>query len=513
MLYRVLVVEDDNNIRKGLVKIISNMELPIESIYEAENGQHALKILGQQRPDIIITDIRMPAMNGLDFIEQVKASGSNARFVILSGYSEFSYAQRAISYNVFEYLLKPVKKGKLYQTLVKLMEQVKQETDDKEQKLKNDKKLQEYHSVILKEVLEGYQTSNNIDYIFSNAGVAFKKTGFAICSFYCKSNTDLIKDLLEQNSEYLNICFKYISRYNHIICLVNLEILELSNACSLLKRRMYAFADENKVYAYSGISEWSDNTAKLVELVKEAEKALDYRLLNNSDLVFLYSDIKKNTRLKPSLNAYYEEIFNAMNIKDMKGLSLGIDRMFDFLQKLSPFTPGLFKNSIACYILYYMPSGKQDLITGSISSIEDIYQSSDSLFDFKMHIKQLFHSICKKENEDSASIYTNKIHSAIKYLETNYTKNLSLDEVAGHININASYFSNIFKKETGMYFSDYLQNIRIEKSKSLLMQPCYKVYEIAESVGFMDEKYYFKVFKKLTGITPNQYRNGIQRPE
>jgi YesN/AraC family two-component response regulator len=121
----------------------------------------------------------------------------------------------------------------------------------------------------------------------------------------------------------------------------------------------------------------------------------------------------------------------------------------------------------------------------------------------------MFYNICKFEKDNSVKNYNNKISTAIKYIEKNYSNNLSLEEVAKYINMNTSYFSNTFKKETGVYFSDFLQKIRVEKSKGLLVQPQHKIYEIAEKVGFMDEKYYFKIFKKLTGITPNQYRNGV----
>jgi len=106
-------------------------------------------------------------------------------------------------------------------------------------------------------------------------------------------------------------------------------------------------------------------------------------------------------------------------------------------------------------------------------------------------------------------LYGVRINAAVKYIEANYNRNICLEEVASHIGANACYFSNSFKRAMGMYFSEYLHKVRINKSKSLLMQPRYKIYEVAESVGFMDEKYYFKVFKKLTGVTPTQYRNGI----
>ncbi len=511
MLYRLLIVEDDNNIRKGLLKIIGKMELPLESIYEAENGESALYVIGQHQPDIIITDIKMPGMSGLDFIDHVKKSGSNARFIILSGYGEFSFAQRAISYNVSEYLLKPVKKEKLYNALIQQIKKLKEEEEETERKLRNERKLKEYYTVIIKEMLEGYQSLNDIELILSSAGITLRKTGFSIYSLYCKARIDVVDDFLDQNSESLNICFKYVNRHSHIVCLSNTDMAEHAALRTLLNKKIPPLALANKITIYCGLSEWTNMIAKLPELIKEAEKALDFRLLSNSSQVFQYAEIKKQTKLKPALNAYYEEIANAVDREDTSGLNTGIDRLFNFLQSLSPLTPSLLKNSIAYYFLYYLPSEKQDLSVNSINTIEDIYQQSDTLLDFRMNIKKMLNTICINEKEDAMNLFGIKISTAIKYIENNYAKNISLEDVAGHINANASYFSKTFKKDTGMYFSDYLQKIRIEKSKSLLMQPRYKIYEVAENVGFMDEKYFFKVFKKVTGVTPNQYRNGFTR--
>ncbi len=511
-MYRILIAEDDNTIRKGLAKIIGNMALPVGEILEAEDGRAAMEAVRQQSPDIVITDIRMPHMSGLDFIEQARAINPGIRFVILSGYSEFSYAQRAISFNVSEYLLKPVKKEKLHQTLLKLMDQLAAENAEREQKQKNDKKLKDYYSVLLKDILEGYQNASDLDDILANAGIPFRPDGFAIFSFYCRAGSGFGRELPAELADELKICFQYVSRYHHIICLANMGSDEYAAVCPRLKGRLAAAAAAFKAQLYCGVSTWADTASRLTELVREAEKALDYRLLNLADRVYHFSEVRQHTRLKPVLNAYYDELHNAMSSKDLKSLSTAIDRLFDFLQKLSPATPGLFRNPIACYFLYHMPSDRQDQITAWINGIEDLYQASDSLFDFKANVKQLFQSICKAEAVDNAGIYNNKIVAAIKYIENNYAKNLSLEDVAGQVNINASYFSNTFKKETGMYFSDFLQKIRIERSKSLLLEPRYKIYEIAESVGFLDEKYFFKVFKKLTGVTPNQYRNGIRPP-
>ncbi len=502
-MYSILIVEDDNTIRKGLAKIIKKMDLPVVNIYEAENGKDAIVSIAQYNPHIIISDIKMPQLNGLDFVEHMKKAGSTAKYVILSGYGEFSFAQRAISCNVSEYLLKPVKKAKLYDTLSRLIEQLKQEEQEQILKLDNAKKIKQYHNVILREIMEGYHNSDDINFILSNADISFPQKGFAVLCIHCRAINDTILDFLHKHADPLHIFYCYITNYNNIICLLNMAQEEYSGVIPLIKEHISAFK-----IVYSGISEWSDSAAGLTDLVKHARDALDYRLLDYSSPIFLYSELKRNIILQPALNTFYEEFLNSLYSKYPQELYISIDHLFDFLLKLKPVTPPLIKNSLESLIQYHLPPDKKRLLVNSMN-IEHLYQSSESLADFRINVKQMFKNLCKFENESSDKKYNNKIAAAIKFIEENYVKNLSLEEVAGYINMNASYFSNIFKKDTGMYFSDFIQKIRVEKSKSLLVQPKYKIYEIAEKVGFTDEKYYFKIFKKITGVTPTQYRNGL----
>jgi len=513
MKYRLMVVEDDNNIRNGLIKIIDNMKLPLEEISSASNGTEALALADRIRPHIIITDIKMPAMNGLDFIERVIEMDPQIKTIIISGYSEFSYAQRAIRFNVSDYLLKPVKKDKLKSVLDKVIEEIMAKQRDKEQKAINDNRVKEYHRMLMKEILEGYHSSSDIDYVLSNAGIQFKKSGFMVYSVYCKTTGDLLWKFLDEASGELFIVFKYLNRYNHIICLVNTDLDESSLACGELSRKIKSYSEENMVSVYAGASEWKGSINQLTELVRQAEKALDVRLLTEKSQVFYYSNIRKHSGYKSALNVYFDEIKNAANHCNMAGIEAGTDRLFDFLLNKCQITPSLLKNSIAGYILYYMSPDKQDLILKSINEIEDIYQMSDTVNDFRIQVKQMLKKLSRSAMDENEKLYGNKIDAAIKYIEENYNQDIYLETVANHVKANASYFSNTFKRETGVYFSDYLQKIRIERAKALLMEPAYKIYEIAEMTGFLDEKYFYKVFKKITGVTPTQYRNGILTPE
>lgn len=507
-MYRLLIIEDDHTIRKGLVKIIQKMELPLADIVEAENGLDALKVTAEYKPHIVITDIKMPLMNGLAFIEQVKKTNPEIKFIIISGYSEFSFAQKAISYNVSEYLLKPIEKEKLSVILNRLLEQLERENEENLRKEKSEEKLREYYSNILKEILEGYHSTIDLDFTLSNAGVSCKKEYMAILSLYCKSNIQLLMNILDNCRYQLDVLFRYTYNQNTTICLINIDKPVIEVLPDLINQLIIKPAGDRKADVYCGLSECCIERAELPGLVRHSKKALAFRLTNALQHVHTYSEIKDIQVTSPALNAFYQEMSNAINAENPYEINMSIDHLFNFLYRLSPLTPDLIKNSIDNFIVYHMSQSKRSYVKMNFN-MEDICYSAETLASLQLNIKQIFQSICINKNDTLSANHTNRINTVIKYIEINYHKNISLEEVAKYININACYLSNMFKRETGMYFSDYLQKIRIEKSKVLLMQPQYRIYEVAESVGFLDEKYYYKIFKKLTGVTPNQYRNKI----
>lgn len=508
-MYRLLIVEDDNNIRKGLIKIINRMDLPVEQIYEAENGVEAMGMTRRQRPHIVITDIKMPCMNGLDFIEQVRKTLPNTKFIILSGYGEFTFAQKAISYNVSEYLLKPVKKNKLFEALVKLTEQLKQEEEEIYQRSKIDKKIKEYHSVILKEILEGFYGEGDVKSLLANTGISFKSEGFMALSLYSRSGNDLLAGFSAMYEKRLNILFSYKVKNNFLTCLISVNAAGFERFCKLAADCVSEYAGDNSARIYSGVSGVSGSVTALAELVRHSRRALDYRILGGAGFFYSYPQLIKKTAPKPVLNTFYEEVLNAVGTKNLNEIYRGIDHLFDSLLKLPALAPEIIKGSIEALFLRCIPGDKKVLHTDRLW-MEELYQSSESPADLKLHVKQAFGVIFTESDEDALmGIRNNKISCAIMFIERNYNKNLNLEEVAKHVNVNPSYFSYTFKKETGMCFSDYLQKIRIEKSKGLLLKSRHKIYEIAEQVGFTDEKYYFKIFKRITGVTPNQYRNKV----
>lgn len=502
LMYSILIAEDEDIIRKGLIKMISKMRLPIDIFYEARNGREALEYVYKFSPSIVITDIKMPVMDGLDLIGQIRKFNTNIKSIILSGYNEFSFAQKAIGLNVNEYLLKPIGKDELYNVMVKVINQLKIEEEETRQKAIKDIKIKEYQSIVLKEILDGQNDAQFTNIVIADAGITFAKQGFCVIAMYCSQKSDLAKNyFVKYIGRY--ICCIYINKYNNIICLVNINKEELNGVVSAISNGVDSFGND----ASLGISDWSKDVKMLHGLALHAEEALDFRMVDDKRRIFSYIEIKKCKTQQLSLDVYFQEISNAIKVKNFMGLSSSIDSLFCFFKK-SNAIPQVIKDSIEKLLLSNMTAAGRNIFDIPIEAAR-LFKICSSISDYKICIKQIILKIWENKGDNNQINSGNKIRIAIKYIEKNYEKDLSLQEVADYVNLNPSYLSYIFKKATGLNYRDFLNKVRVEKSKVLLIQPKYKVYEIAEKVGFIDTNYYYRVFKKYTGITPNQYRYNL----
>jgi two-component system response regulator YesN len=513
-MYRILLVEDEIIIRKGIKCIISKMNLDIENIYEADNGKTAIEACKKFSPHIIITDIKMPGMDGLEFIDHIKKINLKPRFIILTGYSEFSYAQKAISYGVSEYLLKPIKKKYLYNILCKL---IKEFEDEKAKKLKNAAGLQK---VLIWDVLQGQYKSNEIAKILNDAGIVFTENNFFILSLYMNPNNnysidDGINYVIENSmGKFFRINFFIQTNYNYNIFLVNMNknnIEKFDLFITALEMTLQDIFKKKDIVIQIGISETGTQVELLPDLLKQAEAALDFKALFYTPKVHIYSRIKKGKSFRTLPVTFFESICSAITKGNKDYIVLAIHNLFNDLLRIDNVTPDIIINTIKSLENFIISTNKNLYIEHmnkieSENSVEFLYRTSDNIKDFISRINNRLLLLSDQISSTSELKNCNPIDYAINYIDKNYNKDLNLIFISNIVSMNSNYFSTLFKKKTGLSFINYLQTVRIEKSKILLMEHDAKIYEIASEVGYSDDKYYCKVFKTITGLTPTEYR-------
>lgn len=525
-MYKVLVVDDEDIVRKGLKKIISNMNLKISKIDEARDGKEALDIFHSNRPNIIITDIKMPNIDGLELVEIIRKFDKNIKFIILSGYGEFSYAQKAIQYGVTDYLLKPFKNEKLNDILsgiISHLDEERQQTVNKNIYIKTLSLLQEK---IIKEVLNNEYKKVDISKVFSSSKIAFLKKGFLVFTFHISNgvaDSDTSKNTIMQKLHFyledmdLSI-YSFSSKYGHIMCLLNLEKATAGELMGKIRNnpgRINSDGFDKKIFI--GSSQWMEDVEALPVLAAQSLKALDYRLFMWDSPLLCHSDSFQTAAQLRVPAVYYDKISTNLADNDLTDLNKSVDEMFSFILKNQNLTPDFIINTLKNLVLYVSKFfgdsfNNFHMCKDSIDDIDYLYQTSDSIMELRNKMKEMLCRIIKtdrklyKETGDNSTI-----GYAIRYMEKNFNKDISLDMVANQVSMNSNYFSSLFRKKTGYSFVKYLQKLRIEKAKKLLSNPMKRNYEIAAETGFENDKYFCKVFKELTGLTPLEYREQLPR--
>lgn len=409
---KILIVDDDRIIRMGLCKKIKRLFNDYEIINNFQNGSLAFDYLEEnfQDVDLVITDIKMPIMTGLELIEKsIKQLSKAPAFIVLSGYDEFSYVRDSMKAGANNYLLKPIKE-----------EELKKALEDIEIKI-NDNKRQDK---IINKSIEILKKD------------FFKNILFSSKNINSRSNSSLLENIqLDEN--YL---------YNMIV----------------IERKK---GDDNTL-----LKRFIKNILKKYEF-------LEYLFFNYEDSVYMI---------------LYFNINACANVKDLR-------------EKMEKETDIFVENKRCVYILEATEKvwelREQSKLVGKVR--ENMYCDCKSKKYFLTQSKSLS-EILKEDEKNSNTI---AIDLAKKYIINNFNKDITLKDVASEVYLSHNYLSELFKKEVGEGFYDFLSKYRIKKAKEILMTTNLKVYEIAEYVGYSDSITFGRAFKKITGTTPNGFRS------
>lgn len=503
-MYNLLIVDDEMMICRGIQVMIKRKFADIFTSFIANDGLEALEILRERNIDLVITDIKMPRMDGLKLIKKVYEKKPSLKFIILSGYDEFQYAREAIKYNVCDYLLKPIKRNELYEVIQKTIDEIEEE---------NRKKIQHEEYV-----------SSQLNYIFVNPAIKeeeianiCKKIGFeergesyvlSVIHIREKINRkQLIKSLQNFSPQCLQEKKTVIVTDHHgDLVIITYDKQLVNKLKDFLSKKEYTFA--------TGVSSEQISFKKLKEAYSQAKHALKYRLILPEKIIYYYQQFPKShtkdfsqfhtEKLKKILNMLGEDkkeqkIKNIL--KEIFNTIADVDEKIEFVESFAQ----VFNQFVINDLLPMLGKTDQASVFEN-EKFSDIYRFKD-IVEYQNSVETYILK-CHQELKQIKNMDNNQIHvlKAIKFIQENFHKDINLAVVSNYVSLNYSYFSNLFKEYTGVSFTDYLKKLRIEKSKKLLLETDYKIYEIAEMVGFTNPKHFTKVFRSLEGISPKEYR-------
>lgn len=513
-MLKLMIVEDEFFVRRGITESIDWKLFGIEVCGEAADGEEALELALQLGPDIILTDIKMGKMNGLEFINQCQHILPEAKFVILSGHDDFEYARKAISLGVSEYLLKPIGAEELIASITKLMESIQKEEERQSAKdftIQNSLML----SWNLPQASLPIETSWFQVVLFSldnpketSFGSAMQKAG----------KGDFNVQLLVQ--DYFNL-----AGINHIVKRIyeNMYMVMLNYAVS--QPDSYAVTGCLREYMQKecnaqltvGMGSQYQGYHKINTSYNEAFSALGYKYafavsadihVNQIPSFFVrpYMHHAQIQGFKKDIQTFVKAFRSEVSSLDklLKQLFQKIERQELKLEERKTLC---LKICILCLNVLdnksYAAAERMRVI-----SLMDMEKAVDSE-DIYNRMQQILTLVCDTSSTSLTGNYQSMIDIVIRYVHAHYGDNVSLQLLAGVVHVTPNYLSRIFKETVGENFKEWLTRYRIEKSKELLLDSSLKMYEIAVMVGFSDYKHFSATFKKLTGCSAKEYRISV----
>jgi two-component system, response regulator YesN len=533
-MLKVLIADDEDKICQLIYKLIDwdSLDMRVEAI--AHNGVEALELIKIHNPDIVITDIRMPGYDGLEFISKAKEYSLAIQFIIISGYQQFEYAQKAIKYGVSDYLLKPIKKEELATTLSKMrneyLERVELLSKEEQIKLSIKKNMNKLRTGLFNEILfqRVKRTKDiTIDMINKTYEFKFREGLFQIITM----KLDGVERSYASNVKFLEEKFIKMIRNNFMEFCYDLEFYFLDNTCYIIlnyksehkkqiRRQCKALLDEILVQreifvnleVTIGLGTVDEDIRMLDYSYKTAVWAYEQRLVLGTNRIIEGEAAVSNQLAESQLFYDFNHEMNiALERLDKDAVVTAIRRLREELKnrpEISGHEILQMAKEVCNLFLFSMRSNKLPIESGD-TFLEDFSMNANdfgSIHKLYQYLSDTLVACLQKALEDKKQLDTKPIREAKQYIQNNYMKQISLEEVSQTVGFNATYFSSLFKKETGYTFLEYLSEIRINKAKELLKETNHNVTVICEQVGYSDIKHFTKIFAKHTNLKPNEYR-------
>lgn len=522
--YKVILVDDEPIILRSLKVAIPWEELGLEIVGEAKNGEAALQVIRETSPHIIISDIRMPVIDGITLMKEVLTRNSKLVFIFISGYGEFEYAREALRLGAFDYLLKPIDHDELTGMLTRAKARLDQQKE-------NDQLLHSVHmlSLLARErmfadftlgnprPLQQLQWLENSELEGEYFMAVIQLDDYA--SLTAKWNAEekrlwlfAIRNIAEEWSMENGGLTVFPFHNGEWIILfpgsLSGEKLSLGeNLISGIKRY-------SKLSCSVGISRNTRGIDQLSTIYPLAAQALYQRFYSGQAGVFIDGETPlsggREVKYPKELEAAFIESIRTL---DMERMLVLFDQMAAYIEAQALPKEIAERLIVEMIVVLYRQFEHLNLLSDwSLDGLLSKLHRLDTLNEMMASLKQEFRDwmLQSKKSvtrEDGRSV----IEKAKRYIDSNYHKDLSIEEVAELADLSISHFCSLFKQISGYTFLEYVTQCRMEKAKYILQNSNVKVYTIAPLVGYQDSRYFTQVFKKSTGKTPTEYREECAR--
>ncbi|WP_313561554.1 response regulator [Ruminiclostridium cellobioparum] len=541
-MYKVMIIDDEYYFREALKVSIPWEELGLEVCGEAKNGKDALEKVADLNPDIMIVDINMPIIDGLEFIQSVKETGIESKFIILTGHSEFNYAKQAVQLGVNNYILKPVNEEELISSLIEIKEIIKRETSIKfefeglKQQVRDSIPL--LKDKLLNELLQGSlipkenETLKKMEYLKIN----IKSDYYLVITIELDCGDDTNWDNEEKqlwkyavsniSSEILDekfifdICYDIDDRICIIVGMDGTQnkgdfLTQLESRLELVRAAICKHLDFTITV---GVGSEKAELFDIPVSYRESIIALKHKLTLGKNRIILYSLVAESG-IKGTVfsGEYRSQLLMNIRTADEEEVNKLISQVFmrvrgENIHHQILFVVCIEMVAVCMEAMVEMGLRIEDVITkGSFNLVEEI-QSKKSIAEMETWIKEIFMHTLETIKKNKISKASRLIEEVKKYISSNYqSSELSIDEIARNLFVNYAHLCFIFKRDAGVTINEYLTEFRIRKAKELFDSGNTLILDVASKVGYADASYFGKCFKKYYGLAPSKFIENIRK--
>ncbi len=527
-MYKLLVVDDEPRQAKSLAAII-NLLKPDYDISIANNGQEALEKILNGSYDILFTDIRMPVLDGLQLIDMITKRELKIKIVILSGFSEFEYAQKAIQYGVIDYLVKPISKTNLKKTLDGIDEFLKNEQKIKYQEDEIIKKLNNTMEIYLDHQLNKWikgkineHELNDIESVFPCRGYGLvlvtvfstsSVSSEAIDEKFIKYAKDSMKDTLSDIGNSLSFFLESESCQMVTILSSSSQLrLQLSKNQEKILLYIKNLKDNYGKIATIGVGNESECLDKNIsESFNSAKAAVTQRFFVGLEKVIFCENNNVIVNCGTySIDDFENAITEAVNNGDKLAVTKIVVEFFGAVKNIKDINPDKLREDIIHLLLIQAKNINNLIDKDSYIALDNEIKREPYFCEEYKELRYFTNTVLDKIIDISDHRFVDKkgvlINKCKRYIDEKYMEDISLEVVANKYFFNPSYFSSLFKSYLGIGFSEYLLNVRIQNAKRLLICTSDSMSSVAAQIGFKDAAYFNRVFKREVGISPLKFR-------
>lgn len=511
-MLKVFLVDDDIFVRKGIQTLINWNAYGFEVCGEADNGEDALEKIHQLKPDLVLTDIRMPVLDGLELIERVNSEMNHApSFIVISGYNDFKYAQKALRFGVEDFLLKPVDQDEIHATLERVSETIVQRIE--EHGYTRELSAETIIRPFLADDVEMSKIKHMEHPILHANEYTFAKIEVNGMYLDYPSLEHSIENIVfrDEGAEYVTFYEDGIGCY----CLVVTDLFLTKNQYTLQEYFMEVDRELKKQLDFPICIYIGDTVDTMLELrhsYTTARDLIQYKYIFNETNVIDYNVTNKQIYYIDIEKMEYDQMLEYVEENNIEGIRKQVHSMLQ-----SAVNKNLAKDAIRTIV--------NRLNHEILKQIKDANKYDQTMDHFKQMIEWDQYPLTLGQIEELWSCFLlecasllkewnhtqmkGTIHQIKKFIHSHYDQPITMKSIANEFYMNPVYMGQLFKKTYGIYFKDYILNVRITEAKKLLRTTDFRVYEVAQKVGFNNPDYFVTQFEKTVGTTPSQYRKQL----